>query len=78
MTHFFQITVAQQSVLLLVFLLENGRNIKDRIDNEGCVLWMKKPKAEIWIYSDSNEPNWLTQQIEIGMLHNVVNSWLNS
>ena len=38
MTRFFQITVAQQSVLLFVFLLENGRNIKDRIDNEGCVL----------------------------------------
>lgn len=38
----------------------------------------KNPKAEIWIYSDSNEPTWLTQQIEIGMLHNVVNSWLNS
>ena len=38
MTHFFQITVAQQSVLLFVFLLENGRNMKDRIDNEGCVL----------------------------------------
>lgn len=58
MTHFFQITVAQQSVLLFVFLLENGRNIKGRtkVTTKAVYYERKNPKAEIWIYSDSNEP----------------------
>ena len=38
----------------------------------------KTPRQKFGFYSDSNEPTRLTQQIEIGMLHNIVNSWLNS